>query len=214
MSGLVEAILAGDGDGAVAAVTSSESEARGPDGTSALLLAHYRGMRDVVEAIRAQRALELPEAAAVGDVRQVADRLADGAEVDGRTPDGFTPLQLAAHFDHADVAAVLVRAGADVRARATGAMTVQPLHAAAASPTGACLPLLIAVGAPLDEAQGGGITPLHEVAHRGEAAMVELLLAAGADVGVVDAEGRDAAAHAEAGGHGALAARLRGVAGR
>ena len=88
-------------------------------------------------------------------------------------------------------------------------MTVQALHAAAASPTGACIPLLLAAGAPLDDTQDGGFTPLHEVSMRKLAPLVELLLAAGADPTVKAEDGRDAAAMAEASGDADLATRLR-----
>src|SRR6185312_9224128 len=43
-------------------------------------------------------ALSLAEAAAIDDVARVREVLAGGGEPDGRTPDGFTPLQLAAFF--------------------------------------------------------------------------------------------------------------------
>ena len=212
MSALIDAITAQDTAAAVQALGDDADAARhaAPDGTSALLMARYRGMTEVVEAICSRRRMDLPEAAAVGDVTAVARLLSEGAAADTRSPDGFTPLQLAAHFDNAGAAALLLRAGADVTARATGALTVQPLHAAAASPTGACIPLLIAAGAPLDETQSGGFTALHEAAHRKDERMVELLLAAGANPALRTDEGKDAADLAEAAGAADLAARLRG----
>lgn len=174
-----------------------------------LLQAVYAGKHDDVAAIRAQRPLSLAEAAATGDVARVGELLAGGTGPDERSPDGFTPLQLACHFDHPGAAALLVRAGADLTARASGAMTVQALHAAAASPTGSCIPLLLAAGAPLDDTQDGGFTPLHEVAMRKLAPLVELLLAAGADPTIPADDGRDAATLADASGDPDLAARLR-----
>jgi ankyrin repeat protein len=174
-----------------------------------LLQAVYAGKHDDVAAIRAQRPLTLVEAAAVGEVARVGELLRVGTPVDERSPDGFTPLQLACHFDHAGAAALLVRAGADLAARATGTMTVQALHAAAASPTGSCIPLLLAAGAQVDETQDGGFTPLHELAMRKLHDLVDLLLAAGADPSVQADDGRDAAALAEAAGDAALAERLR-----
>ena len=134
-----------------------------------LLEAVYAGRWDEVEAIRATpgRTLTLAEAAAVGDAVAVGALVrGDGVDVDKRSPDGFTPLQLACHFDHAGAAALLVRAGASLEVRSNGSMTVQALHAAAASPTGACVPLILAAGASVDGTQGGGFTALHEAAMR------------------------------------------------
>ena len=165
-----------------------------------ILQAVYAGRMDEVEAIRANdpgRELTIAEAAAVGDVALVGELLRAGVEVDERSPDGFTPLQLACHFDRTNVAALLVRGGASLVVRSTGSMTVQALHAAAASPTGSCVPLLIAAGAPVDDTQGGGFTALHEAAMRKDDALTELLLAAGADPLLKADDGRDAAAMAD-----------------
>ena len=59
-------------------------------------------------------------------------RAGRGRPVDGRTADGFTPLQLAAYFGAPGAAADLIAAGADVDAVADNPMRIQPLHAAAA----------------------------------------------------------------------------------
>ena len=166
---LVESILAGDRAAAVAALGAHPDSAAAVDdaGVSALLLAHYRGLDEVVDAIRALRPLDLPEAAAVGDVRRVGALLAVGLPPDEPSPDGFSPVQLALFFDQPAAAAVLIRAGADVDAPATHPMGIAAVHAAAASPTGAGLALAVAAGADLDATQSGGFTPLHEAAHRG-----------------------------------------------
>ena len=162
-----------------------------------ILQAVYAGRMDEVDAIRSNdpdRRLTLAEAAAIGDVVAVGELLRGGADVDERSPDGFTPLQLACHFDRTHAAALLVRAGASLTTRSTGAMTVQALHAAAASATGSCVPLLLAAGAPVDGTQGGGFTALHEAAMRKDDALTALLLAAGADPTRKADDGRDAAA--------------------
>jgi uncharacterized protein len=207
---VIDAITVGDGPGAVARLHADPAQASAVDGAgvSALLLARYRGLADVVGAIRALRPLDLPEAAAVGDVSRVGELLAQGTAVDEPSADGFSPVQLAMFFDHPAAAAVLLRAGADVDAAATHPMGVAAVHAAAASPSGAGLPLAVAVGADLDRAQQGGFTALHEAAHRGDAAMVDLLLAAGADPTRRTDDGRTPADVARADGHPELADRL------
>ena len=207
---VVESITSGDAAGALAVLQEHPDQAGAVDGSgvSALALACYRGFGEVVEAIRGLRALDLPEAAAVGDVRRVGDLLAAGTPVDVRSPDGFSPVQLALFFDHPAAAAVLLRAGADVDAPAGHPKGVAAVHAAAASPTGAGVALGVAAGADLDATQSGGYTALHEAAHRGDAGMVELLLAAGADATRQTDEGHTPADIARTDGHPDLATRL------
>ncbi len=190
---VVGSITSGDAAGALAVLQEHPDQAGAVDGSgvSALALACYRGFGEVVEAIRGLRALDLPEAAAVGDVRRVGELLAAGTPVDLRSPDGFSPVQLALFFDHPAAAAVLLRAGADVDAPAGHPMGVAAVHAA-----------------DLDATQSGGYTALHEAAHRGDAGMVELLLAAGADATRQTDEGHTPADIARTDGHPDLATRL------
>jgi ankyrin repeat protein len=211
---LVESITSGDREGALAALREHPDLAGDADatGVGALALACYRGMDEVVEAIRGLRALDLAEAAMVGDVRRVGELLAAGTPPDVRSPDGFSPVQLALFFDHPAAAAVLLRAGADVDAPAGHPMGIAAVHAAAASPSGAGVALAVAAGADLDATQSGGFTPLHEAAHRGDAAMAELLLAAGADPGRRTEDGRTPAEVARGDGHAELATRLEAAA--
>lgn len=211
---VVESITAGDAHGALAVLEAEPRQAGAADdaGVSALLLARYRGMVDVVDVIRGLRSLDLAEAAAVGDVRRVGELVAAGTPVDQPSADGFSPLQLALFFDNPAAAAVLLRAGADVDAAATHPMGIAAAHAAAASPTGAGLVLVVAARADLDRAQSGGFTPLHEAAHRGDDGMVELLLAAGADPERRTDDGRTAGDVARDDGHDDLARRLSAVA--
>jgi ankyrin repeat protein len=212
---IVESITAGDEARALAVLNEHPDQAGAVDeaGVGALALACYRGLGEVVEAIRGLRALDLCDAAMVGDVRRVGELLAAGTPVDERSPDGFSPVQLALFFDHPAAAAVLLRAGADVDAAAGHPMGVAAIHAAAASPTGAGVALAVAAGADLDATQSGGFTALHEAAHRGDAGMVELLLAAGADAARRTDDGRTPADVARADGHPDVATRLEAIPG-
>jgi ankyrin repeat protein len=207
---IIAAITAGDEATALAMLQADPDEAAATDGAgvSALLLARYRGMGQLVEALRSLRPLTLPEAAAAGDVRRVGALLAAGADPDEPAPDGFSPVQLALFFDQLHAAALLLRAGADVDTAASHPMGIAALHAAAASPSGAGVALAVAAGADLDATQTGGYTALHEAAHRGDAAMAELLLAAGADPTRRNDEGRTPADLARSDGHPDLADRL------
>jgi len=209
---LVEAIVAMDTDAALAVVAADPATAADRDaaGVSVLLLARYRGMAAVVDAIVGAGApLDVFDAAALDRVDVVAAILRDDpAAVEARAGDGFTALHLAAFFDGARAAALLVRAGADVDALAAGGSRLRPLHSAAASPRTSCTALLVAAGAELDARQRGGFAPLHEVALRGDADLAGLLLAAGADPAAVDDDGRTAADRAAERGHDDLARRL------
>ena len=135
--GVIEAVQAGDVE-RVAALVAERPECaaeRDDQGISALLHAAYLGRRDIVEALLPHLpALDLLEAAAVGDARRVGDLLAERPdEVDRRSGDGFTALHYAAFFGWPEIAGLLLAAGADVAAVASNPMAVQPLHSAAAT---------------------------------------------------------------------------------
>jgi uncharacterized protein len=205
-------IDAGDDAAAVAMVRDDPQLARlrgGDDGVTPVLYAMYRHRFDLARALAdAAAALDLAEAAAVDDVNQVRARLGAGAGVDDRTPDGFTPLQLAAYFGAPAAAAELIRAGADVNSVAENPMRIQPLHAAAAGRHGDVAGLLIDAGADVDAKQRHGWTPLHSAAANGDGELVDRLIAAGADPAATNDDGKTAADLATAGSHDAIAARL------
>ena len=56
-------------------------------------------------------------AAQSADVQRVAHLLAQGADPNGRSPEGTTPLMVAAYFGHESVITALINAGADVNAQ-------------------------------------------------------------------------------------------------
>lgn len=64
-----------------------------------------------------QGRLRLHQAAATGDVTEVARLIADGEDVAAVDDSQFTPLHLASQQGHLGVAKVLVNAGAPVNAR-------------------------------------------------------------------------------------------------
>jgi uncharacterized protein len=202
-----------EGDEAVLAMIRDDPQlARvhgGSDGVTPVLHAMYRRRFELAKALaEAAGALELAEAAAVDDVTQVRSRLAAGAAVDGRTPDGFTPLQLAAYFGAPAAAVELIGAGADVDAVAENPMRIQPLHAAAAGRHGDVAMLLIDAGADVNGRQSHGWTPLHSAAANGDGDLVDRLVAAGADPTATNDDGKTAADAARAGGHEQIAAQL------
>ncbi len=125
--------------------------------------------------------IDLPVAAALGNERKTTALLAEGSNARVRTPDGFTPLHLAAFFGHTDTARVLLEHGADANAIADNPSRVRPLHSAAAATNAATIRLLLEHGAEVGATQHGGWTALQAVTKRGARDCIEMLLAAEAD---------------------------------
>jgi ankyrin repeat protein len=213
---LMEAVVTGDAPRVAALVAADPSlaNARGEDGVSALMLARYRFDRAVSDALlAADPELDLFEAATYGFIDRLRERLdEDPGAVAAYSPDGFTALHHAAFFGKAEVARILLHAGASVHAYTRNEFANQPLHAAAAGRNIEICRLLLAAGADVDATQHGGYTPLHEAAQHGDGEMVELFLSAGADPRIVTGDGRLAADVAEAAGHHDVARRLDEVA--
>ncbi|HKH70870.1 MAG TPA: sigma-70 family RNA polymerase sigma factor [Vicinamibacterales bacterium] len=171
---------------------------RDPMGNTALIIAVNTGHEALADLLfDAGVEPGLHEAAAIGDssrVRAALDR--DPALLDTDSPEGFTPLALAAHFGHLDVMRLLIDRGADVNRVATHRLAVTPLHAALfGRQVGAAL-LLIERGADVTLARGGsgwkraGWTPLHYAASMGFSTLVQPLLDRGADRSRADEDGK------------------------
>src|SRR5580658_1801588 len=152
-------------------------------------------MNELYEAVRAQDqariqaivdadpSLAIFAAAMQGDAEQVEALLAANRSlVSAVSPDGWTPLHLAAFFGGADAARALLNKGASPAARSTNAMQNLPLHAAAAGRHAAMVKLLIEHGSPVSARQHGGWTALHAAAQSSDLAMAEILISSGADV--------------------------------
>lgn len=187
------------------------AQARDPAGISALLLACYHRRRDLVDILLAAApALDIFEATAVGRSERVGQLLAVEPDLARAfSPDGFTPLHLAAFFGFPPIAERLLQAGADVNAVARNAMALQPLHSAAAAGQAAIVRLLLERGAAVNARQAGGYVPLHAAANLGDAEMARLLLERGADAALANDDGKTALDLALAGGHAPVAALLR-----
>jgi len=210
---LLAAVKVGD-SAAVRALIGCDpalADTRDADGVSLLLAALYRGHAGVVEVLREVGApLDVHDAAALGEaslLRYLLD--GDATLAAAYSPDGWTPLHLAAHFGRTDAAGVLLAAGADVAARSRNPLANQPLHAAVAG--GAPIELvgeLLARGADVNAAQRGGFTPLHGAAQNGNLALVRLLLDSGADPVARSEGGKTARDFAAEGGHDAVVQAL------
>jgi len=163
--------------------------ARDPMGNTALIIAVNSGHEALADLLfDAGVEPGLHEAAAIGDTSRVRAALErDPEQLDAHSPEGFTPLALAAHFGHLEVMRVLIDSGADVNRVATHHLAVTPLHAALFGRQVAAAVLLVERGADVTLARGGsgwkraGWTPLHYAAGMGFSALVQPLLDRGAD---------------------------------
>ena len=122
------------------------------------------------------------DAAMTGDLAAVRTLLSDGADVNAPQGDGMTALHWAARSANADLAGLLLQAGADVGAvTRIGAYT--PLLLASEVGSAHVVRLLLADGAEQTATTDdvGGATPLHLAAGAGGAEAVRLLLEHGGD---------------------------------
>ena len=121
------------------------------------------------------------DAAKKGDLKQVEQLIAQGADVNVRGTNGETPLTIAALGGRQTVVALLLEAGADLQIRNKGGLT--PLHAAAYGGHRDVVELLLAKGVDVNDANNRfGVSPLHLAAEENRKDVVELLLVSGANV--------------------------------
>ena len=212
VSPLMHAIQDRDLDAAKAALERDASQATTdlPGGLSPLMFALYNGAHDIAALLREFRPLNLFESASYGDAMRVAELLvADKTQIATYSPDGWTPLHLAAFFGQRDTALVLVALGAPLDALSQNPMQNTPMHAAIAGALGESLaPVLIGFGADVHHVGGSGVTALHLAASRGFEGLCKLLLARGVDRHLATEDNKTAAQIARDRGHLATAALL------
>ena len=135
--------------------------------------------------VTAQSATPVTDAAMRGDLATLRSVLRGGADVNATQGDGMTALHWASHNGHADVARVLIYAGANLRATTRmGGYT--PLILASANGHAEVIEALLQAGADPNATTSTGTTPIHLAAGAGSAHGVAALLDHGADVNVVE----------------------------
>jgi ankyrin repeat protein len=204
-------IASRDADRLAAAIAADPNAAasRNAEGASALAFAAYSGNADAIALLRAaQPTIDPYEAIILGERKAVEAALAGGWDGNAKSPDGFTPLSLAAFFGRHDIFDRLLPLTRDVNERATNTQQVAALHAAAAVRSVPLVERLLRAGADPNLPQQQGFVALHTAAMHGDALLAGLLLLFGADLTLLDASGRSAAARARESGHDWLADRL------
>jgi uncharacterized protein len=191
----------------------SLASARDGSGLPVVLLALFNRQREVADALlEAEPELGILEASAAGRAERVRELLEGDPDARAeRTPEGFTPLGLAAFMGGPDVVRLLLEHGADPDDDADNQFGVRPVNAAAAAHDRETMRLLLEAGADANAQQQGGFTPLHEAAHTDDVEMAKLLLSHGADPGIAADDDRDAARMAADDGSAGVAALLRGA---
>jgi ankyrin repeat protein len=194
---LVSAIKSGDVDAVRELVRADPAlaEARDATGLPVVLLALFHQQRAAADALlEADPELGVLEAAATGRADRLHELLvADPDARHARTPEGFTPLGLAAFLGGPDAVRVLLEHGADPDDDADNQFGIRPVNAAAAAHDHETLRLLLEAGADPNARQQGGFTPLHSAAHTDDVELAKLLLAHGADPAIAADDGRDSA---------------------
>jgi uncharacterized protein len=194
---LVAAITGGDVDAVREMVRADPAfaSARDSAGLPVILLALFHQQRAAAEVLlEAEPELGVLEAAAAGRAERLRELLdADPEARHARTPEGFTPLGVAAFLGGPEVVRVLLEHGADPDDDADNQFGVRPVNAAAAARDHETMRLLLEAGADANARQQGGLTPLHSAAHTDDAEMAKLLLAHGADPAIAADDGRDSA---------------------
>ena len=126
------------------------------------------------------------DAAMAGDVDAVRALLRQAADVNAAQADGMTALHWAAENDAAELAEMLIYAGANLEA-GTRMGAYRPLHLASKAGNRQVVRVLLEAGSDIDAATtAGGANPLHFAAATGNVEVVAMLLDHGADIDTLE----------------------------
>jgi ankyrin repeat protein len=189
---------------------TSPSRIRNREGSSLIQHCVYRGLdKNLAALLDVSPEIALHDAVAAGSVDRVHALLAAGSDaLDTLSPDGWTPLHLAAYFGRIEVLEMLLEADADPTIWGRAFERNLPIQAACAGAHDAAVELLAEVTPELDARVEAGWTALMEAAHNGLARGVAALLRCGADPSLKRDDGKTALDLARENGHDEVAALL------
>jgi len=209
----IDAIKAGEFDRVKAMVSADPQliDARSRSGDSAILTAVYHRQKEIVNLLVARgAAMTLHEACAAGELERAERLIADDASaINAYSPDGWTPLHLAAFFGHAKLIELLLAHDADVAARSRNSNGNTALHAALAGNHKLVAGLLMGAGADVNAVDAAGWRPLHIAAANNNLDAMKTLIAQGADVATANGDGKTALSLAQEKNQREAAALLR-----
>lgn len=164
----------------------------GRTGDSAILTAVYHRQKEIVNLLVSRgAAMTVFEACAAGEYDRAERLLNDApAAINTFSPDGWTPLHLAAFFGHIKLTELLLSRGADVRARSRNSNGNTPLHAALAGNHSFVAGLLLGAGSDVNATDAAGWQPLHLAAANNNLDAMRTLIAQGAEVNAPNADGK------------------------
>jgi ankyrin repeat protein len=145
------------------------------------------------------------------DLVAIESLIAQGANIELRDEDGWTPVMLAAIYERHDSLALLVSRGADVEARDFEGWTA--LMAAASDGDKRSVDILLSAGALVHVKDSAQRSPLICACYHalGDHSVIDLLLDAGADPEDTDDEGVSAIERAEVIGHPHIVERMKSI---
>jgi len=213
MQPLFEAIRSGDLDRvkSLLAADPSLASAKNTSGVSALLSSAYTGKHEIRDVLLAGGpALELHDAAAVGDLSRVRELIEkESAPADAFSPDGFPVVALAAVFGHLGIVRYLASCGANIHTVASNGTGYTALTGAVASGHASIVQWLLEQGMDPNYRYASGYSPLLTAAANGHLEIVNLLLVHGADPNAVTDDRKSATALAAERNHPEVVARLQ-----
>ena len=173
------------------------------NGASTLMLLAYSGLvKSFDQAKLLKKTFTFHESIVCGMVENITKIVASDPSIANKhSPDGFTPLSLAAFFDQEEIALLILESGGDPNLKASNSAGVNALHSAVAKNNLSLCRLFLENGADPNIPQMQNVTSLHSAAHRGNAELVKLLVEYGADINAKMENGDSALSISQRDGH-------------